>query len=96
MSMARLIDADALIQRIDKGVGVTGIGLEPVMAIRDIKELISTMPTVNAEPVVRCRSCRHYNTWCCGEGFGWCERRDFGTNEEWYCHDGEAGTYEND
>ena len=57
----QLIDRDALIQRIDKGVGVTGIGLEPVMAIRDIKELISTMPTVDAEPVVRCKDC-----WKCG------------------------------
>lgn len=40
--------------------------------------------------VVRCRNCRHYNTECCTDGFGWCEHRDFGTNDEWYCADGEV------
>ena len=49
--MARLTDTNALIQRLDKCVGETGLGLEPVMAIRDIKELISLMPTVDAIPV---------------------------------------------
>lgn len=46
--------------------------------------------------IVRCRSCRHYNTECCAEGLGWCYRRDFGTNDEWYCADGEVGTYADD
>ena len=44
--------------------------------------------------IVRCKSCRHYNTECCADGFGWCHRRDFGTNDEWYCADGEVGTYD--
>ena len=44
--------------------------------------------------IVRCKNCRHYNTTCCGYGYGWCENRNFGTNDEWYCADGEAGTYE--
>lgn len=43
--------------------------------------------------IVRCRNCRHYNTECCAEGFGWCHCRDFGTYDEWYCADGEVGTY---
>lgn len=43
--------------------------------------------------IVRCRSCRYYNTECCADGFGWCHLRDFGTNDEWYCADGEVGTY---
>ena len=42
--------------------------------------------------IVRCKSCRHYNTVGCTEGFGWCHRRDFGTNDEWYCADGEVET----
>lgn len=46
--------------------------------------------------IVRCRNCRHYSTKGCGAGYGWCYRRDFGTNDEWYCADGEAGTYEAD
>ena len=49
--MARLIDADALNTGIDKCVGIDGLGLEPVMAIRDIKSLLSIMPTIAAIPV---------------------------------------------
>jgi hypothetical protein len=29
------------------------------MAVRDIKALISVLPTVDAVPVVRCRDCKH-------------------------------------
>ena len=49
-----LIDSENLIARIDKCYqesAKTGLGLEPVMAIRDIKALISVMPTVDAVPV---------------------------------------------
>ena len=51
---------------------------------------------IDERKLVMCRSCKHYNTECCTEGFGWCHRRDFGTWDEWYCADGEAGTYESD
>lgn len=64
--------------------------------IETAREIVEQAPTVDAAPVVRCRSCRHYNTECCCEGFGWCHRRDFGTYDEWYCADGEAGTYADD
>ena len=47
----RIGDYDALNARIDKCVGIDGLGLEPVMAIRDIKALISVMPTIPAIPV---------------------------------------------
>lgn len=47
----RLGDYDALNARIDKCVGIDGLGLEPVMAIRDIKALISVMPTIDAIPI---------------------------------------------
>ena len=49
-----LIDSENLIARIDKCFqesAKTGLGLEPVMAIRDVKALISVMPEVNAAPV---------------------------------------------
>lgn len=41
--------------------------------------------------IVLCKNCKYYNTACCSEGFGWCERRNFGTYDEWYCADGEIG-----
>ena len=47
----KLIDADALKGRIDKCVTLSGVGLEPLMAVRDIKALISVMPTIDAIPV---------------------------------------------
>ena len=53
-----LIESENLIARIDKCYqesAKTGLGLEPVMAIRDIKALISIMPTVDAAPVVHGR-----------------------------------------
>ena len=42
----RPIDADYLIKRLNACDTLKGIGLEPVMAIRDVKALISVMPTV--------------------------------------------------
>ena len=39
--------------------------------------------------LVMCRNCKHYNTTFCGAGFGWCERLDRGTNDNWFCADGE-------
>lgn len=56
------------------------------------KKNLTTIVLEHTE-IVRCRNCRHYNTECCAEGFGWCNRRDFGTNDEWYCADGEVGKY---
>ena len=53
-----LIDSENLIARIDKCYqesAKTGLGLEPVMAIRDIKALISVMPEVDAVPVAHGR-----------------------------------------
>ena len=40
---------------------------------------------VDAVPVVRCENCKHYNRIGCSDGFGWCERMDRGTNDDFYC-----------
>ena len=61
-------------------------------AMEEAKDVLLTLPAVDTVPVVRCRSCRHYNTACCSEGCGWCENRNLGTWDEWYCADGEAKT----
>lgn len=47
----RPIDADYLTERLNKLDTMKGIGLEPVMAMRDVKALISVMPTVDAAPL---------------------------------------------
>jgi Lar family restriction alleviation protein len=37
------------------------------------------------ELIVRCENCKHYNRTGCSKGFGWCERMDRGTNDDFYC-----------
>ena len=63
-----LIDSENLIARIDKCYqesAKTGLGLEPVMAIRDVKALISVMPEVDAMPVKHGRWIK--GGYACGE-----------------------------
>ncbi len=43
----RLIDADKLIRSIDRILTLTGLGLQPVITIADVKELVDAMPTVS-------------------------------------------------
>ena len=59
-----LIDRDNLLARIDRCVSEAGKDAAQVMAIRDIKELISVMPEVDAVPVVRCKYCIHHAIVC--------------------------------
>lgn len=49
--MDDLISRATAIARIDKCVALSGLGLEPVMAVRDIKALISVLPAIDAIPV---------------------------------------------
>ena len=46
-----LINRELLVARIDKCIDINGLGSEPLMAIRDIKALISVLPTVDAIPM---------------------------------------------
>lgn len=82
-----LIDSENLIARIDKCYqksAKTELGLEPVMAIRDIKALISVMPEVDAVPIIRCKDCKWYDTeyHCKLNGYG------CGRSPDWFCADG--------
>lgn len=53
--MARLIDADALIKALlDRSFYPTAV-----------RRAIEKMPTIDAEPVVRCKDCRHYGDVSC-------------------------------
>ena len=60
------------------------------------QDVVSKKIVVEQSELVMCRSCRHYNTACCSEGCGWCEDRNLGTWDEWFCADGEVGTYADD
>lgn len=39
--------------------------------------------------VVRCKDCKHYNEVGCANGFGWCERFNYGQTDEQFCSYGE-------
>lgn len=51
--MPRLIDADKLWKAITTRI-------EEYCDIADLIEIIETQPTVDAEPVVRCKDCKFY------------------------------------
>lgn len=70
----RLIDADALIKSTDK-------------EIVHMWE-IALAPTVDAEPVVRCKDCRFFED---KDYYGNCYCEEWGniTNANGYCHDAE-------
>ena len=52
--MPRLIDAEKLWKAITTRI-------EEYCDIADLIEIIETQPTVDAEPVVRCKDCIYYN-----------------------------------
>ena len=78
LTMARMPDGFVFITK------VSGPKVKDGKAFADV--------TIDERELVMCRSCRHYNTACCSEGCGWCENRNFGTWDEWFCADGEAET----
>ena len=84
-----LIDSENLIARIDKCYqesAKTGLGLEPVMAIRDIKALISVMPEVDAVPIIRCKDCINWDTnWTTHPPDHYCPAIDQFTSADFYC-----------
>ena len=47
-----------------------------------------TKIVIEQTEIVRCRNCKHYNTEYCIDGFSWCYRHDFRTNDDWFCAGG--------
>ena len=82
--MARLIDADALLDEFLNRYTERERGWNLVFAACEIKQdfadMISNAPTVDAVPVVRCRDCKYFETWLC-------QNED--NSDNWFCADGE-------
>lgn len=77
----RLIDAERIVYSwiIDKdGEEHDGITLQSI---------IDKMPTVDAEPVVRCKDCKYWEYDVIFPD-GWCRGKHQG-NPSWFCADGE-------
>ena len=70
--MARLIDADELLESIEettwyhvfKGKLIHGANSKtdiPLYKASDIYSVLDAAPTIDAVPVVRCKECKHWN-----------------------------------
>lgn len=76
----RLIDGDALIKRLDYCVS-QGLGSKIAYMFKD---MVDEAPTVDAEPVIRCKDCKwYYGDYCGGFGDG------AFTPEYGFCHNAE-------
>lgn len=84
-----LIESEDLLARIDKLYqlsAINGLGLEPVMAMRDIKALIFRMPEVDAVPIIRCKNCINWDTaWTTHPPDHYCPAIDQITSADFYC-----------
>ena len=76
--MARLIDADKLIDFID--VGHLRHSGELCYSETEVANLLLHTPTVDAVPVVRCKDCKYFKTPLC-------QNED--NHDNWFCADGE-------
>lgn len=77
----RLIDANALREEFKQGVYV----VDGMCNVYQILHNIDTAPTIDAEPVVRCKDCRHRNKECRA---GYCRMLGKFTEDTFYCQYG--------
>ena len=81
--MARLIDADALmdvIRQHEYRLATKQGSIDYGMFTLGIQQAVDEQPTVDAVPVVRCKNCKYFKTRLC-------ENED--NHDDWFCADGE-------
>ena len=99
--MARLIDADELLESIEettwyhvfKGKLIHGANSKtdiPLYKASDIYSVLDAAPTIDAVQVVRCKDCAHYDNGICWNGYitGNCDC-DLEKDPNGYCDWGE-------
>lgn len=84
----RLIDADALIERMKKDP------LYPLVERYGVTGVIEAAPTVDAVPVVRCKDCKHrrvHKSWveCELDSADPYDQGRTSWDDDWFCADGE-------
>lgn len=84
--MAEYIEREALIQHMQECKDENAFTL---MATGYAYSFIEVAPTADVVEVVRCKKCEHYNTSCCADGFGWCEKHNRGEMDDDFCSHGE-------
>ena len=87
----RLIDADYVQRKAANTFNVNRATLGEESMLWRFQQIVDEAPTEQAEPVVRCKDCKWYNTNGCDDGFGWCEKNGdgHGSTDDWFCADGE-------
>lgn len=56
-------------------------------AYKIARSIIDNWPTIN---LVHCKECKYYDTACCPDGTGWCDKIESCRSDNWFCADGEA------
>ena len=62
--MSGLVDADKVIAKVDLSYLTLSLLIgqeESKIAVAEIKRLIREIPTVDAEPIIRCKDCKYWN-----------------------------------
>ena len=91
----RLIDADALKEELrNSWVRKAKMPLEADPFLAFAMSDIDHAPTIDAEPVVRCKDCRYFKEWIIdftGDTveLNACSYNNYGTNKDGYCNRGE-------
>ena len=81
--MARLIDADALmdvIRQHEYRLATKQGAIDYGMFTLGIQQAVDEQPTVDAAPVVRCKDCKYFKKLLC-------QNED--NHGDWFCEDGE-------
>ena len=90
MGMAKIIDADLLLQWVEKAeaynMGRISCGKKPKgLTPEGVRHMIDTMPNVDVVPVVRCKDCIYNKTGSCA----YSENVSTYYDPNWFCADGE-------
>ena len=89
-----LISKETTLQTFDNISTINGLGLEPVIALRDVKEIIKAVPEVDAVPLDKlCELCEETDTrvpcvLCDKIMPEWCKQNNnlpLRWDEEWKC-----------
>lgn len=79
------IEREALIKKLEDKI----INPQTAFVNNVLIGLLKEAPAVDVVEVVCCYKCQHYNPANCSDGFGWCEKTNYGVTDEHYCSYGE-------
>lgn len=88
--MARLIDADWLMELYNMGKELEGYAAVLSVPLPVVRQNIKDAPTVDAVEVVRCRECKHENVYrAISDKNTWCEYWGIDPSFDDFCSYGE-------